>query len=129
MAGLILDASALIAYLRDEPGRESVEPHLIDGTMCMVNYAEVATFLARAGRSRDMIDAFFDTVSLRLVPGDRQLAIEVGLLEPLTRSAGLSLGDRYCVALGKREGLPVMTADRAWAGVADAVGVEVRLIR
>jgi PIN domain nuclease of toxin-antitoxin system len=46
-----------------------------------------------------------------------------------TRRAGLSFGDRVCLALAKREGLPAVTADSAWTRIADAVGVKVQLIR
>ena len=42
---------------------------------------------------------------------------------------GLSLGDRYCLALARREGVPALTAERRWPEIADAAGVTVRLIR
>ena len=64
-----------------------------------------------------------------VVAFDRDLAFDAGLLLPLTRAAGLSLGDRACLALARRLGARVLTGDRAWARVADAVGVEVELIR
>lgn len=129
MAGLILDASALIAYLREEPGAEIVGPMIADAAMSLVNFSEVATFFARTGEPRAMIEELLDQVQLELAPCDQALAIDVGMLEPLTRSAGLSLGDRHCLALGKRRGVPVWTADRFWLDVAERVGVEVRLIR
>ncbi|MEN3177177.1 MAG: hypothetical protein ABF812_16325 [Gluconobacter cerinus] len=46
-----------------------------------------------------------------------------------TKRVGLSHGDRACLALAKKMGLPAVTADRAWAEIADAIGVEVVLIR
>jgi PIN domain nuclease of toxin-antitoxin system len=61
------------------------------------------------------------------VPFDEELARGAGALRPATKSLGLSLGDRACLALAQREGLPVLTADRAWAKL--AVGVEVKVIR
>jgi len=54
-------------------------------------------------------------------------AVTIGRLRPATRGLGLSLGDRACLALGLRLGLPALTADGAWAGV--SVGVRVELIR
>ena len=59
----------------------------------------------------------------------RDLGWEVGRLRSITVEAGLSLGDRFCLALAKREGLPAMTADRRWKEVADPAGVKVVLIR
>lgn len=54
-------------------------------------------------------------------------AVEIARLRPLTRSAGLSLGDRACVALARRLALPALTADRAWTGL--DLGVELHQIR
>ena len=48
-----------------------------------------------------------------------------GALREATRSSGLSLGDRACLALGLAEGVPVVTVDRKWADVSEAVGVEI----
>jgi PIN domain nuclease of toxin-antitoxin system len=60
---------------------------------------------------------------------DASLAHDVGLLLPATRAAGLSLGDRACLALARRLGVRALTAERRWADVARVAGVEVRLIR
>ena len=54
-------------------------------------------------------------------------ALEAGWLRTVTRAAGLSLGDRACLALARREALPVVTADRAWQQL--ALDVPVELIR
>ena len=53
--------------------------------------------------------------------------LEIARLRPLTRHLGLGLGDRACLALGLRRGLPVLTAERQWAGL--DLGVAVNLIR
>jgi len=45
----------------------------------------------------------------------------------MTATGALSLGDRACLALGERLGLPVVTADRAWADL--DLDVAVSLIR
>lgn len=62
-----------------------------------------------------------------MAPFDTDLALRAALLRNSTRPYGLSLGDRACLALARREGLPVLTADRSWAKL--DVGVEVVLIR
>lgn len=50
-------------------------------------------------------------------------------LHPLTRGAGLSLGDRVCLALAATLGAPVVTADRGWDAVAGPAGVSIQVIR
>jgi ribonuclease VapC len=64
---------------------------------------------------------------LVIFPLDEAQAREAARLRPSTRAAGLSLGDRACLALAASLKLPVLTADRAWAGL--QVGVVVELIR
>ena len=57
----------------------------------------------------------------------QELAYRTGLLRSTTRSRGLSLGDRACIALGSRLELPILTTDRAWEGL--DVETEIRLVR
>jgi len=53
--------------------------------------------------------------------------MEIARLRRLTRTRGLSICDRACLALAKRLGLPVVTADREWVSL--DLGVVVTLIR
>jgi ribonuclease VapC len=55
--------------------------------------------------------------------------LEAGRLRGLTVEAGLSLGDRFCLALAKRDKLPAWTADKKWREIPDAAGVKVVAIR
>ena len=64
-----------------------------------------------------------------VVEADRALATIAGRLRAVTSKVGLSLGDRFCLALAQRDGLPALTADKQWRTVADAAGVTVRVIR
>ena len=57
------------------------------------------------------------------------LAYRAGALEPVTRREGLSLGDRACLALAERHGVPALTADRSWAAAGARLGIAVELIR
>lgn len=127
MSEVVLDASAVLALLRNEPGAEEVERHLEGARMSAVNLAEVVGHLLRAGVPAEHVALAVDALRLDVRPLDAALAFEVGRLEPLTRPHGLSLGDRACLALARTSGLPVLTADPAWAGV--DVGVDVRVIR
>lgn len=97
--------------------------------MSTVNLAEVVGYYARRGIKHEPISEMLSPLPIEYVAPDLALAYDVGLMLPLTKLAGLSLGDRTCLALARRLGLPALTAERRWASVAEAVGVEVRLIR
>lgn len=131
--GVVLDASALLAYLRGEPGDEAVGAAMVGGAvMNAVNYAEVLSRLGEAGLDPAVADERLRSGGVigelvEVIPLDAVDARAIAALRPATRDAGLSLGDRACLATGLRRGLPVLTADRAWAGI-DA-GVQIRLIR
>ena len=125
-----IDASALLALLLKEPGHERVMSALFaDSAITTVNLAEVCARYALRGASEGVIRGLRRRVPIIVVPVDEELAVMSAVLIPHTRSKGLSLGDRFCLALAKREGLPALTADRKWADIAEAVGVEVELIR
>lgn len=123
---MVLDASALIAYVNGEPGWERVEAELQDGArISAVNLSEVAARLARSGRA--VLEVLEDVAQLGVVVEpfgflDARLAAE---LIPATRHQGLSLADRACLALAMRTADAVQTADRAWAGIEVGVGIEV----
>lgn len=126
---MILDASALLAFLLAEPGKERVAEALIDGaTMTTVNFAEVATKYVLRG-AKAQAAGLSDRLPVTLVPVDEDLALRSALMADLTRPAGLSMGDRICLALGQRTGQVVLTADRGWLDVAATVGAKVELVR
>jgi ribonuclease VapC len=125
----VLDASAILALLLDEPGTSSVTAVLDDAAVSTVNLAEVVGQYARRGIPEAGIRAMLSQFSIQIVPFDEALAFAVGSFVPKTRSAGLSLGDRACLALARRLGAKGLTADRSWSRIAAAVGVEVEVIR
>jgi ribonuclease VapC len=129
----VLDASALLAYTRDEVGGERVEEAIGEGgAISIVNVAEVLSTEAKAGvdpaayRARLIARGLLGG-TLIVHPFTDEDAVEAARLRPLTESAGLSLADRACLALARRLDAPALTADGAWAKV--KVDVEVRLIR
>jgi PIN domain nuclease of toxin-antitoxin system len=130
-APLVLDASALLAFLRDEPGAELVADAIVAGAvMSAVNVAEV---LSRAAdRGLDPAELANDLATRGLLGGAIDVepfttedAIDVARLRPLTRAAGLSIADRACVALARRLDNRAMTADSAW----DEIRVDVELVQ
>ena len=129
MSRVVLDASALLAALRGEEGGAKVAEVLADALMTTVNLSEVVSHYARFGTPEPRIHEILDRLRFERVPFDDDLAYVAGLLTPKTRSAGLSFGDRACLALALRLGVKVVTADRIWSRIADAVGVEIEFIR
>lgn len=129
MSRSVLDASALLALLNREPGYEQVIRAIADGAaVSTVNLAEVVTKLSDRGAMEGEIRAALDALRLEVLAFDGELAYQTGLLRPPTRQAGLSLGDRACLALGRVLGLSVITAERGWVGL-QHLGVTIHLIR
>ena len=114
-SGVVFDASALIAYLFDEPGAAVVERRLQDAVMSTINFSEVLTRFVRDGHALVDVVAQIQTLSIQLVPLDEHLAIAAAALSEKGRRVGLSLGDRVCLALAHHLGASVLTTDRAWA--------------
>ncbi len=106
MSSPLLDASALLALLNQEPG---------------------AAELAEVGAPEETIREAIEPLGLEVLDFDAELAYRTGLPRAAAGQAGLSLGDRAGLALGRRLGRPVLTADRAWLGL--RVGATVRAIR
>jgi len=129
----VLDASALLAHLRDEPGADVVAEAIASGAVIStVNLAEVFSRVADRGvdpakLAAELTQSGLLDGAITVEPFTAADAIDAGRLRPLTRDAGLSLGDRACLALARRLDAPALTADTDWQGVAH--GVERRPIR
>ena len=124
---IVADASAILAALKNEPF-DNIDPHrLVGATVSAVNFCEVLSKLHDDGLNDAQADAAVTTMDLRVVAFDEPLARAAARLRSLTRRAGLSPGDRACLALGDKLGCAVITADRAWARI--DIGVEIVLIR
>ena len=124
---VVLDASALLAVLLREPGAEKVTPLLLGSKICSVNLTEVGTRLVNVGDKPETLLTQIHELGVEIVPFDQTLATVAIRLRDGTRSAGLSLGDRACIALAMREQAVAVTTDRAWARL--EFGCEIELIR
>ena len=127
MTETVFDSSAVLAALQNESGADVVERSMDDAVISTVNLAEVMTKLVVGGLTREAARRAFDGLGIAVVDFTRDLAEDAGELVTHTRRFGLSLGDRACLALARREKLPVLTADRTWRDV--EVGVRIELIR
>ena len=128
MSRVVLDASAVLALLNNEPGAEKLTPELLsDATCSTVNLAEVQTKLVSSGGSPD--EAWEDTLSpiREASPFTDEHARVAGGLVAQTRALGLSLGDRACLALGLALNAPVYTADKSWKKL--KLGLRIHVIR
>ena len=124
---VLLDTSAILAILQDEAGAAEARDALSDACLSIVAVAEIATKLCEKGASRDSAERAIAVLGCRILELDWPIAIAAGALRPTKKAAGISLGDRICIETARRHGLPIVTADRAWAEL--DLGVEIRLIR
>jgi PIN domain nuclease of toxin-antitoxin system len=123
----IADSSAILALLKQEPFDKLDARRLFRATISAVNLSEVLERLCAGGLSESEADEAVAALNLRVADFDEAQARLAAHLRPRTRPAGLSLGDRACLALGLHLGRPVITADRVWTSL--DIGVEVVVIR
>jgi len=120
----VLDSSAILAFLWDEPGTDTVKAALSAGAVCVVaNWSEVAAKVLARGGDWPSAEAALLGFGLRIVGIEPVDAVQAARL--WEEHPSLSLGDRLCLAVAERLGATVLTADRAWCDASDAV----RLIR
>lgn len=127
MTECVVDSSVLLAIIRGEPGAEEAQRALPGSLLSVVNLSEVIAKLIDWGTNPPDIQTALDIFPCTIIGFDKGQAFSAGLLRQLTRSIGLSLGDRACLSLALSTDLPVLTTDRAWAEL--ELGVDVRLIR
>ncbi len=113
----VLDASAVLALLYDEPGADSVADHVANGAVISaVNLSEVATILIRHGRDpHTVLTPLRAQVEVIAFTGTD--ALTAAQIYPHVSRKGLSLGDRACLALAQRLTAPAVTAEHIWADI------------
>ena len=135
MSTFVLDASGFLALLLDEEGAAEVEQMLASsGAISTGNLAEALSKVAERGGDPSEVARDLEVKGilgglLEVEPVTAQDAITIAEMRPATKEHGLGLGDRICLALGRRLDLPVMTADRSWVELEEVLGVKVRAIR
>ena len=127
MSDLVVDASAILAAIRGEPGAERVIDGVRGARISSLNHCEIVGWLTERGSTREDIENVVGPFDLTVEVFDRPRAAAAGLLTAKTKRRIISLGDRACLALAIELGVPVMTGDRAWREL--DVGVEIQLFR
>ena len=117
MAGVVLDASAVLALVRDEPGASRVTEHLGDAAISAVNLQEVVKALIVRGLGMGVIRQILDELRLDVRAHDTEAAYASAALVEQTKEFGRGLGDRTCMALGMALDRPVLTTDHEWKKV------------
>jgi len=123
----VLDASALLAYAHNETGGARVAAVMETAYLSTVNLSEAVAKFVERGTDYSRLQHEIRFSGVTLVPFEVADAYAAGELRSTIRRFGLSFGDRACVALALRLGLPLLTSDRAWAKL--DLGVPVEVIR
>lgn len=127
MPSYIFDSSAALAILLAERGSTRAVECASSGCIGAANLAEVVTRLIDIGMPAEAAQTAVDDLELAVEPVVAEDAGRAGVMRPATRSRGLSLGDRLCLAQAMRLEATAVTADRAWADL--DLGVDIELIR
>ncbi|HZZ86763.1 MAG TPA: type II toxin-antitoxin system VapC family toxin [Caulobacteraceae bacterium] len=127
MTEVVLDSSAVLADLRGEPGAEVVRAAPPTSYLSAVNLAEIITKLIETGTPPDVAGQIAEELGYEVMVADQARAAAAGKLHAKTRRTGVSLGDRFCLALALELGVPALTGDRRWKAL--DLAVEITLIR
>jgi PIN domain nuclease of toxin-antitoxin system len=109
---VVLDASALMAFLHSEPGADKVAKVLSDAVISAVNFSEVLKKTVERGGSIDTVAAYIRGLSVAIIPFDEVKAAASAALYPQAKPHGMSFADRACLSLGVLRRVTVMTAER-----------------
>jgi len=120
----VLDASALLTFLLDEPGKDAVESVLEEAIMSSVNWCEVLQRLIRQDADTAGLLSELEAIGFSVAVFDAQQAERAAALLKQGKAYGLSLGDRACIALGVSKGSDILTADKIWAEAFPALPIQ-----
>lgn len=126
--GWVLDASAVLAMLQEEPGGEVVQDLLGNAVISSVNWSEVIQKALDRQVEVNGLRQDLEALGLQVVPFTAPQAERTAFLRAITKHLGLSLGDRACLALAAELGLPAVTVDKIWRDL-PIDDLEIRVVR
>lgn len=124
---MVLDASAILAYVHNETGSEVVGSAIDGGLVSTVNWSEVLQKAIQLDIDTIGMRDDFASIGLQFVAFDIAQAEIAGAIWSQTRHYGLSLADRACLALAMHQQVAVLTADRAWGHL--DLDVDIQMLR
>ena len=127
-AEYVLDSTAVIAVLYSEPGYKYIEGLLPTSALSSVNLAEIVNKLAQSGASSQAVRESLVRLELRVEDWTENMAYQSAELLGVSKSHGLSLGDRACLTLAKTLRATAVTSDRAWRRI-PSLGVPIMIFR
>ena len=127
MTNVVMDSSAVLALLYDEPGKDIVAAHSKGGQLLSVNLSEILTRVIDKNGDPVGVRKLIARLEIEIVDFDEELAAETARLRQDTQIIGASLGDRACLALAKSRRRAVLTADKLWDKL--DVAIDIRQIR
>ncbi|MBI3419630.1 MAG: type II toxin-antitoxin system VapC family toxin [Proteobacteria bacterium] len=128
MYAYVLDSSAILAVIYEEPGAAFVSSLLERCAVSSVNVCESMTRLLLDGVDLFSARKRIDKIVQATIPFDLSLALDAAKLSRTTSCFGLSLGDRACLATAMQRHATAITSDKAWAKL-DIPSLKVKLIR
>lgn len=128
MSDVVLNSSAVLTVLRNEPGADKVESYAGRAAISAVNLHEVIKEMLREGASLEATRGVLDELGIELHPHGEDDAYAGAALYEQTKRYGRGLGDRSCMALGLKLNVPVLTTDREWEKV-QVEGLEIVRLR
>ena len=128
MTSAVLDASAVLALIRGEPGGDKVALHIGRAAISAVNLHEVIKDLFLSELDEPTAREVLGELRLDVRAHDIDAAYAAAALHTQTKQFGRGLGDRSCLALALQLGLPAVTADKEWRKV-KIKGLKIEQIR
>ncbi len=122
MTAVLCDASAILAAMKGEPGGDKIADY-DQRIITVVNASEVVAKLLSYGMTIDDVTDSMAALSMEIEPVTAADSMRAALLDMPNRRYGLSLADRFCLAVAERMALPVLTADRSWANVVTSASI------
>lgn len=122
---IVVDASAIIAFIYNEPGADKVLQFISSASISSVNLSEVVTDVLKRGADIIETREHLSQLPLEIIPFNAELAYEAAALEKYRKSHNLSFGDRACLSTGLRLNSKIVTADTKWATLPLSLDIEV----
>jgi ribonuclease VapC len=122
---IVLDASALLALLAEEPGADQIEALVEGAAMSTVNLSEVLQKSEQHGIDTEGLEFDLEALGVEFHPFDMPQSRATAHVWARVPRAGLSLGDRACLALAGSLGRTAVTTDRRWSTARHDVRVQV----